>query len=165
MRTLSLLFLLFLVNAIAQAQPALPDIRFTVIDERGRPVHLEQQVRFSFNLTAEYPYLKDSAGKHEGWPLGGEVIRDGRYKRTIYDVLECWCTERKVTLAHNGEVMRLIFPDDPADKHRTAESGADRGIPEVIPFRSGTVYLMDLLDEPIALKVRRRMVRRAEQRK
>ena len=160
MRTPLLLFLLSLAPTFIQAQPALPDIRFTVIDERGRPLPSEQHPRFSFILTAEYPYLEDSAGKHEGWPLGGEVIRDGRRKHTVYNVLECWCTDRKVTLAHDGAVMRLILPDAPLDKHRLVERGAGRGIPEVIPFRPGTVYLKDLLDEPAAVKVRRRMMRR-----
>ena len=165
MRTSLLLFLLFLALTVAQAQPALPDIRFIVADERGTPLHSEQQPRFAFILTAEYPYLKNSAGKHEGWPLGGEVIRRGRRKHTVYNVLECWCTDRKVTLAHDGAVMRLILPDAPLDKHRLVERGAGRGIPEVIPFRPGTVYLMDLLDDPAAVKMRRRMVRRAELRR
>jgi len=163
MRTL--LFLLFLAPAIVQAQPALPDIRFTVIDERGRPLLLDPQPRFAFILTADHPYMDDPAGKHEGWSLSGEVIRDGWRKRTVYNVLECWCTDRRVTLQHEGAVMRLIFPDDHTDKHRLVERGAGSGAPEVIPFRPGTVYFMDLLDGPGALKVKRRMVRRAGLRK
>jgi len=163
MRTL--MFLLLLIPAVVQAQPALPDIRFTVIDERGRPLRPDRQPRFSFILTAEYPYLDDPAGKHEGWSMSGEVLRGGWRKRTVYNVLECWCTDRRVTLQHDGAVMRLIFPDDHADKHRLVERGLGSGAPEVIPFRPGTVHLMDLLDDPVVLNVKRRMVRRAGLRK
>jgi hypothetical protein len=45
------------------------------------------------------------------------------------------------------------------------ERGAGSGAPEVIPFRPGTVHLMDLLDDPVVLNVKRRMVRRAGLRK
>jgi hypothetical protein len=110
MRTL--MFLLLLTPAVVQAQPALPDIRFTVIDERGRPLRPDRQPRFSFILTADHPYLDDPAGKQEGWSMSGEVLRGGWRKRTVYNVLECWCTDRTVTLQHDGAVMRLIFPDD-----------------------------------------------------
>ena len=97
--------------------------------------------------------------------MSGEVLRGGWRKRTVYNVLECWCTDRTVTLQHDGAVMRLIFPDDSADKHRLVERGAGSGAPEVIPFRPGTVHLMDLLDDPMVLKVKRRMVLRAGLRK
>lgn len=130
---------------------------FELLQKQGRKPWI---LRTHFKVSEEYPYSPADIGTHQEWTVPGRPVRLGGRKQLQFHALDCWCTERYITIQQGTEMMRIRFPDDAAGKDTLEARAARSHLPEVIPFRPGTYRILDLLDDPVVVQVRARWSRR-----
>lgn len=185
MRTILFLFALRAITI--QAQP-LPDLSVVFVEADGRPLRgayahpVAAQawlsgpgapawtVEMHFTVSDDYPYSPYEIGKHQGWPLQPDTVRDGRTRHLRFRVLDGYCTDQFVLVIRGGDTMRVDMPNDRTVRGHlhmfTVKRSGNVPSPEVIRFRPGRYSFVALAQESevhaLELRLAVRLVREAD---